>query len=244
MFFFQISTTLADCSDGTNYTQSRVRTVIDGDTVELMDRQHVRLIGINAPELHDTDGNSQPFSHESRALLQKILKIGNNRISLQLDREHRDKYGRLLAHAFTPAKKNISELMIRGGLAARITVTPNNWMADCYQLAEDHARSRKTGIWQQADFWLKKNRRLTDDSSGFFIVQDKVMSVDQSRKSIWINLYSGIALRIARSDLHRFNRIDIDTLEGENIEARGWVTRYKNTHRLRVREEINLKLLD
>ncbi|MGD2038075.1 MAG: hypothetical protein PVH28_09340, partial [Desulfobacterales bacterium] len=44
----------------------RVKWVIDGDTVVLVDGQKVRYIGINAPELAHEDHKAEPYGNASK----------------------------------------------------------------------------------------------------------------------------------------------------------------------------------
>lgn len=87
--------------------------VFDGDTVQIAGGEKVRLIGIDSPELHESEKlyadarrtgrdvaaikamgqRSQAFT-QSWALGQKVR--------LEFDRQKKDKYGRLLAYVYLP----------------------------------------------------------------------------------------------------------------------------------------------
>ncbi len=219
-----------------------VSKVIDGDTVELTDKRRIRLIGINAPELHDSEGNSQPFAHRSRAKLLRILESSQNQILLKPGSEKYDRYGRLLSHAFTLGGDNVSELMLLDGLAVRITVPPNTVVSNCYQNAEDSARSDNKGLWTQPGFWLKNEINLSRHARGFYIIQARVKDISKTRKSTWINLENNVSLRIAKDDSPVLD--NIGQVNGKLVEARGWIKRHEKRFHLRIRHPLNLRIVE
>ena len=127
-----------------------VSKVIDGDTLELTGGDRVRIIGINAPETYDTQGQSQPYATQSRDFLGKLIHRRNGQILLEPGIEKSDRHGRQLAYLFHSNGHSITEQILEVGLAARATVTPNSRYAECYQQAEDRARQLKSGLWQNA----------------------------------------------------------------------------------------------
>jgi len=78
--------------------------VIDGDTLELSNKQVVRLIGINTPE------SSMPFYYEATELLQKLVQDG----SVQMESRGVDKYSRTLAYLFVNNKNINKEILVTG----------------------------------------------------------------------------------------------------------------------------------
>jgi len=90
----------------------------DGDTVyvhrgsrpgQLIHGEHVRVEGINAPELHDAGGTA------SRDYAAGLAPPGTF-VTLVASKE--DKYGRLLARVVLPDGSDLSSLMIAAGQAA------------------------------------------------------------------------------------------------------------------------------
>ena len=65
--------------------------VIDGDTIELDNQEHVRMLGINTPE------KKMPLSNESKAFLQQFV---GKKITLERDWEDTDKYKRKLRYIY------------------------------------------------------------------------------------------------------------------------------------------------
>jgi micrococcal nuclease len=117
-----------------------VQRVVDGDTISCRDMGSVRLIGIDSPE-----GNQEPFGSAARAALSALLRVGET-IQLESDVEPRDRYGRLLAYAWRDGRM-LNWLMLRGGWAVVLTITPNVQFVDAFVTAQYRARAERRGLW-------------------------------------------------------------------------------------------------
>ena len=62
--------------------QVRVRQVVDGDTVRLVDGRSVRLIGINTPEIGRKGRSSEPYAEAAKRRLQALVKASDGRVGL------------------------------------------------------------------------------------------------------------------------------------------------------------------
>jgi len=82
--------------------------VIDGDTIELQNKEHVRLLGINAPE------KGENYSQEAKEFLEK--EILNKTIQLKFGKERKDLYNRTLAYVFLGGE-NVNKKIISHGFA-------------------------------------------------------------------------------------------------------------------------------
>lgn len=76
----------------------RVARVIDGDTIVLADGRHVRLIGVDAPEIDCPYRTAEPWGYESRAYLKELIE--GRRVRVEVGPEPFDKYGRTLAYIY------------------------------------------------------------------------------------------------------------------------------------------------
>lgn len=94
-----------------------VRKVYDGDTLKLSDGRKVRLIGIDAPELHPNDKliqDVQRTRHDAKTLLKmgkqsyEVLKklVGKGPVRLEFDETSRDKYHRVLAYVYVRLRED------------------------------------------------------------------------------------------------------------------------------------------
>ena len=121
--------------------------VDDGDTIDVrVDGrvERVRYIGIDAPEVaHEGAGGAQ--GGEAAARVNRSLLRGG-RITLELDQERRDRYGRLLAYVWTGGTM-VNLEMVRLGYARALTIPPNVRYARRFQRAEAAAEQAQLGLW-------------------------------------------------------------------------------------------------
>jgi hypothetical protein len=73
---------------------------------------------------------------------------------------------------------------------------------------------------------------LAPDSHGFHRVFGRVARIGEGKKSLWLNLEGGLAVRIPREDLTQFSDIDLHSLRGRRVELRGRI--YANKGRLQM----------
>ena len=69
----------------------KVVRIYDGDTVKLADGRRLRLIGINAPELHPKHATAEPFAIAARVSLEDLIDRHNRMLLLQFDQQHHDR---------------------------------------------------------------------------------------------------------------------------------------------------------
>jgi micrococcal nuclease len=94
---------------------------IDGDTLRCGDigEEHVRLIGIDAPELPGhCEGHRQCAPGDPWASKQALERAVRGRW-VRLDRHGQDRYGRTLAFAFV-GNRNLSCTQLQGGFAVYV----------------------------------------------------------------------------------------------------------------------------
>lgn len=124
---------------------ARVVAVHDGDTVSViigMKKERLRLIGIDAPEIGQGFWGIKAKNH-----LKELLNRSGHIVTLELDVEKRDKYGRLLGYLWAPDKKLINLEMVRDGYAVIFTFPPNVKYVDDLRKAQDFAKKKNLGIW-------------------------------------------------------------------------------------------------
>jgi endonuclease YncB( thermonuclease family) len=122
-----------------SYVKSQELKVVDGDTIHL-DGEKIRFIGIDTPELKQTcikDGVKKPCGATAKKIL--INKIGNNNI--ECIREGKDQYKRTLAECFVN-NESLSSYLVKSGYAFAYRKYSKKFIKD-----EDHARTKKIGMW-------------------------------------------------------------------------------------------------
>lgn len=142
--------------------RARVERIVDGDTL----RVHfagksllVRMIGIDTPERVENDkarrdarrsnqsiGTILTLGEKASQHLASIVPIGSE-LHVEMDVEHHDRYGRLLAYLYTPAGALLNESMLRDGYAQLMTIPPNLRHLSRLQQAQSDARINRRGLW-------------------------------------------------------------------------------------------------
>lgn len=114
-----------------------VSRVVDGDTLELEDGRHVRLLGINTPEVNEF------FYKEATEYLKQLL--ADKQISLE--KAGKDKYGRTLGYVY--ADKTLVNLeMVKTGLSHKYILPADDKFYGDFKAAEDDAKAKQLGIWK------------------------------------------------------------------------------------------------
>ena len=143
-----------------NYSDILVRRVIDGDTIQLETGERVRLIGIDTPEMHESDKlyrdsqrtkqdirTIQALGRRSYEFTKKLVE--GKRVSLEFDVEKYDKYSRLLAYVYL--KKDgifVNAEIIKQGYASLMTIPPNAKYTDLFLKLYQDARKNRRGLWE------------------------------------------------------------------------------------------------
>ena len=131
---------------------ARVRSVVDGDTVHLVGSgagplngrdQRVRLLEINAPEIH---GTVDCFGPEATKTLARLTPVGST-VRVVADRETQDKYGRPLVYIWNEDNTFVNEALVRSGSAVVLFIPPNSRYLPIMRQAEQDARDKQVGQW-------------------------------------------------------------------------------------------------
>ena len=138
-------------ADAAAMLEAKVIHVDDGDTIDVRVEgriERVRYIGIDAPEVpHGGVGGER--GGEAAARLNVAL-VGGKRVRLEMDREARDRYGRLLAYVWVGDTMANLE-MVRRGYAQTLTIPPNARYEEWFARAEAVAQAARLGLWGDAD---------------------------------------------------------------------------------------------
>jgi micrococcal nuclease len=91
-------------------SQSTLR-VIDGDTIAVRGTT-IRIMGLDAPELHGACPAEVALAHRARARLQALLAG-----PYSIERHGRDRYGRALARVRDGQGRDVAAVLVSEGLA-------------------------------------------------------------------------------------------------------------------------------
>ena len=216
--------------------------IIDGDTIVLKDKRHIRLIGINTPELSHNNSPSEAGAVSARNALKKML-ANSSYIQLLYGKERHDRHGRTLAHIYAGGM-NIQSQLLKSGQAMPLRIPPNLSFADCYNEASQIAKDQRLGLWSLPRYKTHSVKSLSGNEKGFYFISGKVRHVSTSKSSVWINLDNNVALRIKNADLSYFNQSELLSLESKIIEASGWLYKHKGQIRIRLRHNLDLKIVN
>lgn len=128
--------------------------VIDGDTIVVRldsgDSVHVRLIGINTPEIAHYGKPGECYGVRAAGLTRR-LALGR-RVLLGAGRERHDRYGRLLAYVrVLGGPADLERTLLRRGAARTLAIAPNVDRAAAYAQLESAARRAGGGLWGVCD---------------------------------------------------------------------------------------------
>jgi micrococcal nuclease len=147
---------------GRSYTYDNilVTRAVDGDTLVLENKERVRLIGIDTPEMHESSKLHRD-SQRSGQDIKTIIALGRRsyaftrnlvegkRVRLEFDVEKRDRYERLLAYVFLLDGTFVNAEIVKQGYASLMTYPPNVKYADLFKDLYREARENNRGLWQE-----------------------------------------------------------------------------------------------
>jgi len=138
-----------------------VARIVDGDTLVLSNGVTVRLIGIDAPESHESEklDKDAERTQQDKATIKALGKrcsdhlaglCKGEKVTLQYDQTKEDVYGRVLAYVHLADGTDVNAAMIKNGYAYCYTKYPFKRMADYRDLGA-FARAGKAGLWATED---------------------------------------------------------------------------------------------
>jgi micrococcal nuclease len=142
-----------------DYTNVLVTRAVDGDTLQLETGERVRLIGIDTPEMHESDKLYRD-SDRSKQDIETIKAMGRQsyeftkrlvegkRVSLEFDVEKQDRYKRMLAYVYLKDGTFVNAEIVKQGYASLMTYPPNVKYADLFTKLYKEARENNRGLWE------------------------------------------------------------------------------------------------
>lgn len=142
-----------------NYADVLVERAVDGDTLLLESGEKVRLIGIDTPEMHESNKLHRD-AERAREDITTIKELGRRsyeftknfvegkRVSLEFDLERYDRYKRLLAYVYLKDGTFLNAEIVKQGYASLMTFPPNVKYADLFLKLYQEARENRRGLWK------------------------------------------------------------------------------------------------
>ncbi len=130
--------------------KSKVARVIDGDTFVLSDSTHVRMLGINTPEIARLNKPAEPFADSAAHFLKSLIQ--GKQVNLTFDENTYDIFGRVLAYVWLTDITGKDSLFIQAEILksglARISHYPKGKRYyDLFYNLRRTARKNHLGIW-------------------------------------------------------------------------------------------------
>jgi micrococcal nuclease len=130
-----------------------VARVVDGDTVIVTRggrEERVRYIGVDAPELASSESGAPAECGAVAAAEANRALVEGMAVELERDVSDRDRFGRLLRHAWIVAdgeRALVAALLARTGAVEARSYPPDTRHDERLDAAESLARSEAAGIW-------------------------------------------------------------------------------------------------
>ena len=208
----------------------QVARVYDGDTIILKNKKHVRLLGVNTPEIESRHRTEEPGGIAAKKWLQN--KLQNKSVYLEFDQVKHDKYNRLLAHVFLSNGEHVNLALLQKGLAAISIIPPNGRYSDKLIQAQQHAEKSGLGIWSMPEYQIHPITQIANHTKGWQRFTGIPVAIKKSRKFTRLLFNDKIDIRIANSNIRLFP--DLATYVGKKLEIRGWVARNKDSYTLLI----------
>lgn len=163
MLLLGVSLLLSSCNltPSQEYEKASFVRVVDGDTI-VVDRgrgyEHIRLIGIDAPESVHPDPFRNSEDGRLAAAFLKTLLIDTSILYLDIDQSDTDKYDRLLRYVWLtkPNRKDdaqvresmVNAILLLNGYAVNVTIPPDVEYALKFVDYVREARENNAGLWR------------------------------------------------------------------------------------------------
>ena len=126
----------------------KVLKVVDGDTIQIDyngTKEKVRLIGIDTPEsVHPDEAKNNENGKIASEYTKKLLT--DKSVSLELDVQERDKYGRILAYVYLDGEM-VNKKLLADGYAQVATFPPNVKYVKEFTQIQKEAKDSGKGLW-------------------------------------------------------------------------------------------------
>ncbi|GAA1642384.1 thermonuclease family protein [Catellatospora bangladeshensis] len=124
----------------------QVSVAAPGPVIDTAGDAQLRLLGIDAPELHGADGGPQCWAESARTELQRLAPPGG-RLWVLPDAERRDSYQRYLVYAWTADGRFVNGELAARGAVRELAIRPNLTHQADIGAAVAAARTARRGLW-------------------------------------------------------------------------------------------------
>ena len=213
--------------------KGNVRRVIDGRTIQLEIGQQVRLAAIEVPPLPlpNEPGPQAKAGIAAKAALEALL--AHRTVTLKKLGPDADRYGRTVAHVYIEGKeRSVQQLMLAQGYARVAAEVGTQACAAALLAAEHVARAGSLGLWSDPYYLIQRAEdppKVLAERGKFTLIEGKVLSVRESRGTIYLNYgrrwSEDFTVTILKRNERTFSAggIELKKLAGRRIRVRGVV---------------------
>ena len=220
---------LADTGKAEEAFEARVAEVRSGHAFVLADGREVRLAHIEAPlpPLHRPAGSAWLPAEEARQALSRLL--AGQRIGLRAADEARDRYGRLLRHAYLADGRLLQAVLLHTGHTRLVSLPDDAGLAEALVTAEGDARRAGRGLWAHNDYRIRPAVPDRLESDRFQVVIGRIVSANRVRRGAYLNFgrhwKSDVTVRLDEGAASLLEEAagPVEDLAGRRVLLRGWV---------------------
>ncbi|MBH0228829.1 thermonuclease family protein [Halobacillus yeomjeoni] len=175
----------AEAEKKKNAPNATVTRVVDGDTLKVNmngKEEEIRLLLIDTPETVHPNEPVQPFGPEASQFVKDTLS--GQQVRVQVGKEARDKYGRMLAYVYI-GEETIQEKLLRKGLARTAYLYNDLTLLDRFHNAQANAMSSGIGVWSIPGYAHK------DHDHGYHYEEEKTVPKKETAPPSSSNTNSG-----------------------------------------------------
>ena len=217
---------------GDEIARGRVSKILDGRTFVLEDGREVRLAAIEVASPAGPQDRAAPAGRAAAAALGSLA--AGDQVVLRRAENGPDRYGRLLAYAYT--LRDGDEFLLQRELVAegfaRVSARIASSCAAMLLEREKAACEAKLGLWADP-YYEVINAEMPKDALAhrgrFALVEGKVASVRESGPTVYVNFgrrrIGDITVTILKRNERSFAAagLDLRGLAGRRIRVRGWI---------------------
>jgi micrococcal nuclease len=133
----------------------KVKKVVDGDTIELVNGQKVRYIGMDTPESKKPNTPVQCYAEAAAARNAQLVE--GKEVRLVKDVSETDRYGRLLRYVYV-GDVFVNQELVEEGYAFSRSYPPDISKQEVLRMSEQQAREQDKGLWGSCTISPKGNK--------------------------------------------------------------------------------------
>jgi endonuclease YncB( thermonuclease family) len=141
-----VSGAIIDHSVKVEYGQPiKVARVIDGDTIELINGDRLRYVGVDTPEEFDSRKPVQCYAKEAADKNREMVE--GKEIKIYKDQTQFDKYGRWLGFVYLDDGTFVNLSLVQQGFAFSYPYSPDTSKSEQFNQAQASAKAANLGLW-------------------------------------------------------------------------------------------------